>query len=261
MLGGRPGGSAANTARALASAGHKVRMFGKVGTDSLGRKLVDDLRDWKVSIKHVDVVPGASSQVIILIESSGERSLIALGGAEINDIGLGARELHCDCAFFGSSSPGFVAAMRQLCKLGRLVVATIPMPTLGEWPAQVMIGSRDQIPDSWRNSPFDAARNISDSLLRWLVVTRGPEGATIFAEHGTTEISAVSVPAVDATGAGDAFAAGLIHGLLDGRDIADAARLGSLWGANATLLHSSSPPKWADVHQSDVRRGPESVII
>jgi adenosine kinase len=65
-----------------------------------------------------------------------------------------------------------------------------------------------------------------------LIVTRGAEGSEIYTKTGTLSIPAVKPRAVvDPTGCGDAYRAGLIHGLLGGLDWATTGRIASLMGS------------------------------
>jgi adenosine kinase len=68
--------------------------------------------------------------------------------------------------------------------------------------------------------------------LRGLVVTRGANGSTILVDDERHEIPAATATAVvDPTGCGDAYRAGLLHGLLHGRDWPTTGRIASLMGA------------------------------
>jgi adenosine kinase len=68
--------------------------------------------------------------------------------------------------------------------------------------------------------------------LRALVVTRGANGSTILVDDERHEIPAATATAVvDPTGCGDAYRAGLLHGLLHGRDWPTTGRIASLMGA------------------------------
>jgi adenosine kinase len=70
------------------------------------------------------------------------------------------------------------------------------------------------------------------SHVEALIVTRGPEGSTIYTREGHEAISAVKVSQIeDPTGCGDAYRAGLIHGILNGLDLVTCARIGSVMGA------------------------------
>ena len=69
-------------------------------------------------------------------------------------------------------------------------------------------------------------------LTEALIVTRGPEGSVIHTKGGPIEIPCATPKAVvDPTGCGDAYRAGLIHGLLHGLDWKATGRIASLMGA------------------------------
>jgi adenosine kinase len=84
-----------------------------------------------------------------------------------------------------------------------------------------------------------------------LIVTRGAEGSTIYTREG--EIPIPAAPArqeVDPTGCGDAYRAGLIHGLLHGLDWPATGRIASLMGAlkiesRGTQNHRFTPEEFA----------------
>ena len=66
------------------------------------------------------------------------------------------------------------------------------------------------------------------SLTNCLIVTWGEKGSTVYQGGGQTSISAVPPCRVaDPTGAGDAYRAGLLKGLVQGKSIVEAARIGS----------------------------------
>jgi adenosine kinase len=69
-------------------------------------------------------------------------------------------------------------------------------------------------------------------LTEALIVTRGPDGSVIHTKGGPIEIPCATPKAVvDPTGCGDAYRAGLIHGLLHGLDWKTTGRIASLMGA------------------------------
>jgi adenosine kinase len=68
--------------------------------------------------------------------------------------------------------------------------------------------------------------------VKALIVTRGAQGSRVYEPGRMTEIAPVAISrAVDPTGCGDAYRAGLLHALADGASWTDAARLGSVLGA------------------------------
>ncbi|MEM7053897.1 MAG: carbohydrate kinase family protein [Pseudomonadota bacterium] len=71
-----------------------------------------------------------------------------------------------------------------------------------------------------------------DTLKQGLIVTHGGEGSRMITSDGEETIAAAKPEAIaDPTGCGDAYRAGLLHGLSHGWPAADAARLGSLMGS------------------------------
>lgn len=86
----------------------------------------------------------------------------------------------------------------------------------------LLIASEDELPLVLER-PDVAEREAADILLSAgaseVVVKRGARGATSFTAGGATDCAARRVDAVDLVGAGDAFVAGYLSGLLDGADI------------------------------------------
>jgi ribokinase len=78
---------------------------------------------------------------------------------------------------------------------------------------------------------LQAATYFHERGVRRVVITLGARGAFVSDNGKAQTIPAFSVKAVDPTGAGDAFCAGLALGLVEGRDLAEAARMGSAAGA------------------------------
>ena len=85
-----------------------------------------------------------------------------------------------------------------------------------------------------------------------LVITRGAEGSTLIAQGEETEMHAVKATSVkDPTGCGDAYRAGLIHGLLNELDLITTCRIGSVMGAIkvAHLGPQNHKPDTAEIEQ------------
>ncbi len=93
---------------------------------------------------------------------------------------------------------------------------------------------------SGEDEPADAAAWLRNRGARRVALKLGAEGCYL-AEKGLAEhMSAPQVVAVDGTGAGDAFAAGLLYGLLAEWPLARAARLANAAGALATTAVGAS---------------------
>jgi sulfofructose kinase len=126
-------------------------------------------------------------------------------------------------------------------------MAAVPPHSGSEWMCHIIIGSSAEYPKDWLTAPFDRARQRTGPELQWVVVTDGQAGATAYGPDSVIEIPLVPARRVDSTGAGDAFAAGILHGLVQSQDILTAAMLGSWWGAVALEDLRSVPPRWDEL--------------
>jgi sugar/nucleoside kinase (ribokinase family) len=86
---------------------------------------------------------------------------------------------------------------------------------------------------------------VAGELLQWVVITDGAAGARAYARDESLAAPAPVVQPVDTTGAGDAFAAGLLHALVGGRPMAEALTVAVCFGAEAILWETSALPAMA----------------
>jgi 5-dehydro-2-deoxygluconokinase len=103
--------------------------------------------------------------------------------------------------------------------------------------ADIVIGNEDEV----------AAAQVKDVDV--LVLKRGERGATVFEGTETTDVPGFPVEVVNGLGAGDAFAAALGHGLLNGLPLVEAVRRGTVAGAlvAAQLACSEAMPRVEDL--------------
>ena len=247
-LGWRIGGSSANVACGLSSAGHHVRLVGPVGRDSMGGHLLAELEQRGVDTDYTFRVDAASPRTLILLDDTGERTIIAVDSRSGPSSFLPVRgpDLRsADCIFVEGYTryPTDTAASAE----SALLVTSPPSPGATTWPATVVIGSETQYSDVTSVGPFEAVRSVSGDQLRWVVVTRGEAGADAYAATSELHVDAVAVDQVDATGAGDAFTVGMLHGLLQHDDMAAALRIGAAWGAATVAQLRSIPVPWEEL--------------
>src|SRR5689334_24876781 len=77
-LGWRVGGSSANVACGLSTAGHHVRLVGPAGRDVIGGNLLAELEQCGVDTEYTFRAAVASPRTLILLDDTGERPIIAL---------------------------------------------------------------------------------------------------------------------------------------------------------------------------------------
>jgi len=247
-LGWRIGGSSANVACGLSTAGHHVRLVGPVGSDPMGDHLLAELQRCGVDTGYTFQADAASPRTLILLDDTGERTIIAVNSgagpssflpARVPDLGS------ADCVFVEGYAryPADTAAAAE----SALVVTSPPVLGATTWPATVVVGSETQYDDVASAGVFEAVRSVSGERLEWVVVTRGREGADAYAATGDVHVDAVATDQVDATGAGDAFTVGMLHGLLQGDDMVTALRIGAAWGAATVAQLRSIPVPWEEL--------------
>jgi sugar/nucleoside kinase (ribokinase family) len=150
--------------------------------------------------------------------------------------------------------------VRQARQEGTLVFADVGWDDTEEWPSEAlaMLGDCHAfLPNAVEamrytraSSPEDAARRLA-GLVPLVVITCGPDGA-IALDSATGEMvhaPAVPVEALDPTGAGDVFTAGIILGTLNGWPIAQRLAFANLIAA-LSVQHfggSLSAPGWGDI--------------
>ncbi len=252
---GRPGGAGANVALALASTSAQVHLVGYVGQDQIGARMLEFLRSGAVDVAHVARFEARTSQVLIFLEPSGERTMVGFLPDHLRDVSIPIDEIQAgETVYFAAWHSEFVPAMAELCRRGA-TVATVP-PN-GEWtslPARMVIGSESQFGHG--GDQESAVRRCADlassGMVQCVVVTRGAHGATAYTRQGVLDEPATPVKVVDTTGAGDAFVAGFLWRLVNGCPVRDALRAGLRWGAAAVSVPQSIPPPWPASDESHI---------
>jgi ribokinase len=247
---GRLGGTAANVARALVSRYQPVAMIGYVGRDEYGELSEQDLRTRGIDTSYVETFDGDTSQVLLFIEPSGERTIV--GAAEDNlyrvRIPVGAVKAG-DLTYFGAWRDTFEPAVGELDKVGA-VVASVPFSQpRSELPVSHVVGSISDVPESAVGDPWATYQAWTGGRLRHLTLTQGAGAVRTFSELGCEERPAIRVQAVDSTGAGDAFAAAVLAAMLAGQPVLSGIREGLAWGAATARSEGSIPPAWRQVHE------------
>ena len=251
------GGSAANTAAWLAFAGAATTFVGRVGDDSLGRKAVDDLARSGVDLA-VTVDPTLpTGTCIVLVDPSGERTMVPSAGA--NAVGgtppvLGGED-HLHVSGYALFHPDACEAALAALGAARATGTTVSVDAASAAPlrdfgpslfldtvapallfanldeAEVLTGTRD----------VEAAVLLLGKRSGEAIVKHGASGAAW--SDGIEIVSAMPDPVTpyDSTGAGDAFAAGVLAARGVGASIAESLRAGNDLAARAVAQRGARP--------------------
>lgn len=226
--GTRLGGGGANSAAALAAAGHHVTLVAAVGDDDTGTWQLVQLAERGIDVSAVVRVSGPSTRSIVLIDPDGERTIVNLGRVQEAQPPARLLDLAADLIYVRNRSTVLAPLLAQVVA-HQPVVAHVPPVGEGLYPAQVVLASES---DVTAEDPLALGRLVAGDVLRWVVLTHGVRGARAFGTKGEVLMQpAVAAAAVDSTGAGDAFAAGLCHALAGGAAMPAALAEAVRWGA------------------------------
>ena len=242
------GGSGANVAAWLGDAG---LLAARIGADALGEAAVAGLRG---PIERDDA--RATGTCIVLVHPGGERTMIPDAGA--NDA-VELRELpdaaHAHFTGYGLLRPGSRAAVRRAMAEAAERGMTISVdpssaaplgaePDFLEWVAAagLLVPNADEARVlTGEDDPERAARALAARDGREVVVTLGRAGALWTDGERVARAAAEDVEAVDTTGAGDAFAAGLLAARADGAAPEEALAAGCRRAAEAVSRVGARP--------------------
>lgn len=242
-----PGGSAANTAVGLARLGLRVGYVGKVADDNEGKFLLNDFKKENVDIKGVAISKtGISGIVYGFIDEEGNRALYVAPGVndslvfeEINlDYVCNTKFLHFT-SFVGKKP--FTAQEKLLKAASSVKLSFDP----GELYARKGIAAlKPFLETNYVVSPNENElklltgkdyREGSKILLKEgasiVAVKLGKNGCYVTDGKESHLIEPYKVKVVDTTGAGDAFCAGFLYGLIKDKDLYECGRLGNFVAA------------------------------
>ncbi len=241
----QPGGSAANTIAALARLGIKTGFIGRVGDDSDGAYLRSEMVKECVDTRGIEVARGRTGSAIVLVDPGGERSMYVHPG--VNDAlsltpenlsyAKSAKYLHIS-SFVGetvidvqreildrskaeiSFAPGMLYARRGLDAL-RGIISN----------ARVVFLNHDELGMLTGSGYRKGAGALNEIGAEIVVVTLGGDGCYIRTSDAEFSIPSFAARVVDTTGAGDAFCAGFLYGLLMDEPLGACGRLGNFVAA------------------------------
>ncbi|MGO1511230.1 MAG: carbohydrate kinase family protein [Actinomycetaceae bacterium] len=247
-------GTAAAPAVNLARLGVPIATTGVVGEDALGQFVRDQMAREGVDVSGLRSDAGAPTSASMLnIRRDGSRPALHVVGANgrlaaqdlTDDILDGIEHVHLGGVGLmpgidGAPSVEFLTRVKE-----RGITVTVDLlPTDGGESDHaaldpilplvdyILPSDDDSLLLTGADGFADAARWFLDRGVGTAIITLGAEGVSISTPDSIdVRMPTAPVDVVDTTGCGDAFAAGLIRGLLDGEPVEEAARLGMACGS------------------------------
>ncbi|MGI8667879.1 MAG: carbohydrate kinase family protein [Jatrophihabitans sp.] len=255
----QPGGSAANTAAWLAWLGTPASFAGRIGDDPLGAQAVSSLRGLGVLTRVTIDFERPTGVCLVLVGPDGERTMVPSAGANAalsadDLLGLTEAEDHLHLSGYSllsaGSRPAAQAALAAAVAVGASVsvdaASAGPLRTVGAeaflgWlPAgTLLIANTDELAALTGDRP-DRLSELAGAGLT-VVIKDGMHGARLADCHGVRTVRTEAVDVLDSTGAGDAFAAGLLAALHDGLTLDSAVAQGNRTGALALATVGGRP--------------------
>lgn len=230
------GGSAANTIMGIADFGGKAAYAGKTGANEIGEFFLKDMRDMGVAIE-VPPADGQSGTCVVLISEDAQRTMLThlgvsstLGPDDIlEDEIKKAKYVYIEGYLFtGDSTKAAAYKAIELAKKHNVKVAfTVSDPflinlfkdefiQLIEGPVDLLFCNEEEAKSlTGKDSPVDCAHEIHKHAEN-VALTLGPNGSLLMHDGDVIPIESVQVKAIDTTGAGDMYAAGVLYGITNG---------------------------------------------
>jgi sugar/nucleoside kinase (ribokinase family) len=261
------GGSAANTAAWLASLAVPCVFAGRVGDDPFGREAVTALRAHGV-IPRVSIDPATATGIcLVLVGPDGERTMVPSAGANATlsptDLGedLLTAEDHLHLSGYALLNPGSRPAALFALRLADSVGASVsvdaasagPIRSVGaqrflDWiaPGAVLLANADELAaltgaDGADGVDQDAGLAALVARHLTVVLKRGSAGSVLATAAGRWRCAAEPAQVRDTTGAGDAFAAGLLAARWAGAELSEALGQANRLGAAAVARIGGRP--------------------
>ncbi len=253
-------GAESNVAIGLARLGHTVRWCGRVGADEVGAFILRTLRAESVSVDTVVVDASRPTGLMLAERRVADVSRVSYYRAGSAGSALSATEaaasladapriLHATGitpALSPSAADAVAVAVRTARGAGTLVSVDVnyrsklwtpeqARPVLSELvrSADIVIASEDELGLVASGGEAAVAAELGEAGVSHLVITRGARGATVWHDGASHHAPAVPVAVQDTIGAGDAFTAGYLSGVLDGLSPAGALHRGTVTAAFA----------------------------
>ena len=240
------GGSVANSIVGLSQLGDKVGFIGKVSDDNLGNKYEEGLKKEKVQffyLKKKEVMP--TGTCLILITPDSERTMVTFLGTagKINENDIDANAVKNSEILFlegylwdeGDPKKAFEKAINSANKVAMSLSDLFCVERhkqnfleLVKDRLDIIFANEQEYMSLIDAKEFDEVINFAKEINKLIVITRGDKGAVAINKNEVIECSAKkNLKIKDLTGAGDLFAGGFLHGLINNKSTKESLEIGT----------------------------------
>ena len=236
------GGTAANVAAGLRKLGLKTAIVSAVGADASGAKIISHLRNKKIGIELIKTFKNKKTSFSVIVSYKGERTIFVYHSFLPENFTL-PQEIKASWVYLGPMAKGHERIYNQI--VGQVVkhnlqVALNPGAYQLDHGLESFGGLKELINVIFLNreeaqtlAGLPGVPQVKDLakiiLLRGpsiVVITCGKEGAYAYDGDDFFKVGAYPGHRLDATGAGDSFAAGFLAGMMAGNNLLDSLKWG-----------------------------------
>jgi len=260
-----PGGAVANTIAGAGALGMEAAFIGRVRDDALGRFYADAMTDHGIGFPNAPVAEAdmPTSRSMIFVTPDGERSMntylgvsTGLSSADVaQEVASNAKLMFLEGYLFDQDAgkTAFREAARAATAGGGIAGIAISDPfcverhrddflSLIKNDLGYVIGNEAEVKSLFETDDLEAALSRTADICPVVVCTRSGDGVILIRDGARVHVPVTPVTPVDATGAGDQFAAGFLYGLSHGADLETCGRMGNLC-AGEVIGHIGPRPK------------------
>ncbi|GAV19333.1 inosine-guanosine kinase [Mariprofundus micogutta] len=241
------GGSAANTIVGVADMGGKVAYACKTGADGFGNQYLEEMQDLGIAIE-VPQTQGQTGSCVVLITPDAQRTMLtnlgissSLSEDDIIESEIAKAEyVYIEGYLFaGDSTKAAALKAIELAEKNNVKIAlTVSDPflidicrddfkRLVEGPVNLLFCNEEEAKAlTGLDDPIDCAHEIHKHCDN-VALTLGKKGSIIMHQGETLPVEGVEADAIDTTGAGDMYAAGVLYGITNGLTWQKSGHLGS----------------------------------
>ena len=260
-----PGGSVANTIAGVGALGLKTGFIGKVGDDELGTFYRNAMEENGTDFvnESIDQSDLPTSRSMIFVSDDGERSMntylgisAELGPKDVNlEVASNAEIVFLEGYLFDKDKgkEAFIKLAKGCRAAGGLSGIAISDPfcveihrsdflSLIKNELDYVIGNKEEIKALFETDNLEIGLSKAADISSLVVCTRSSEGVTAIQDGNRVDFEVKPITPVDATGAGDQFAAGFLYGLARNYDLEIACSMGCVC-AEEVIGHLGPRPK------------------
>ena len=262
------GGSAANTINGLAKLGASTGFIGKIGKDKMGLLFSEDMKNSGISPLLIQSET-ESGRAVALVSQDSERTFATYLGAsvELSDVDLNSSQfkgydfLHIEGYLVQNHA--LIEKALQLAKAEGLLVSLDLasynvvednlsfLQEMSRKYVDILFANEEEARAFTGEENPEKALDIISEFVDIAIVKVGKNGSFIKQDGKKYSIGVIQANSIDTTGAGDLYAGGFLYGLMQGKSLDKAGKIGAILSGNVIEVIGAkmNEERWTNINQ------------